>query len=57
MLFNCDTTNYESRYTTNESIPQEIALNSKLIMAVYSAMLFEVGPIHTPLDTNNWPNG
>ena len=44
----CETTNYESRRTSRERTPCEMASRNNSIMALYSATLFEEGRKHTP---------
>ena len=44
----CDTTNSESRSTSRERIPCEMASRRSSIMTLYSTTLFEDGHSHTP---------
>ena len=53
---NSDTTSCESKFTSIDSIPQDIALESKLIMKLYLVILLEAREIHMPLAANNWLN-
>ena len=46
--FNCDTTNYESRRTSREWTPCEMASHRSSITVLYSATLLEDGRRHTP---------
>ena len=55
--FNYDTINCESRRTSRERTPCEMASHRSSIMALYSATLFEEGHKHTPPEDNNWPVG
>ena len=48
----CDTTNYESRCTSRERTPCEMASRRSLITALYSATLFEEGHKHAPPEYN-----
>ena len=47
-----ETTNYESRHTSRERTPCEMASHNNSIMALYSATLFEEGHKHTPPEDN-----
>ena len=53
----CETTNYESRHTSREWTPCEMASHNKSIMELYSATLFEEGYKHTSPKDNTWPVG
>ena len=44
----CETTNCESRCTSRERTPCEMASRNNSIMALYSATLFEEGRKHMP---------
>ena len=46
--FSCDTTNSESRRTSRERTPCEMASRRSSITALYSATLMEDGHRHTP---------
>ena len=48
----CDTTNYESRRTSRERTPCEMASCNSLITALYSATLFKEGRKYTPPEDN-----
>ena len=48
----CDTTNFESRRTSRERTPCEMASRRSSIMALYSATLFEDGRKNTPPEDN-----
>ena len=47
-----DTTNYESRRTSRERTPCEMASRRSSIMTLYSATLFEEGRKHMPPKDN-----
>ena len=48
----CETTNYESRHTSRERTPCEMASSNNSMTALYSTTLFEEGRKHTPLEDN-----
>ena len=48
----CDSTNSESRRTSRERTPCEMASYNNSIMTLYSATLFEEGHKHTPPEDN-----
>ena len=51
-LLSCETTNCESRRTSRDRIPCEIAARNNSITTLYSTTLFEEGHKHTPLEDN-----
>ena len=51
-ILSCDTTNSESRRTSRERTPCEMASHRSSITALYLATLFEEGYKHTPPEDN-----
>ena len=51
-ILSCDTTNCESRHTSRERTPCEMASHNSSITARYLATLFEEGHKHTPPEDN-----
>ena len=48
----CETTNCESRHTSRERTPCEMASHNSSITTLYSATLFKEVRKHTPLEDN-----
>ena len=48
----CETTNYESRHTSRERTPCEMASRNNSIMTLYLETLFDKGHKHTPPEDN-----
>ena len=53
----CETTNDESRHTSRERTPCEMASCNNSITTLYSTTLFNEGHKLTPPEDNTWPIG